>query len=159
MFWWTVSPSAQLLEQTARLQSLSDTLDRLKVNQKCFQIIMSSLKCLLHLFKQAISLQDEVAEHVVTHRPGAQVSSDFATFPCTSFVKVRQVHKMHIFPQCLGLYKCLGLLLSGKRGEERRCCVSRSCDDALRPRAGTSASSGAFKDTVTESSPPSPDLI
>uniref|UniRef100_A0A8C1F9I0 Dynactin subunit 1 n=1 Tax=Cyprinus carpio carpio TaxID=630221 RepID=A0A8C1F9I0_CYPCA len=29
-----VSPSAQLLEQTARLQSLSDTLDRLKVNQK-----------------------------------------------------------------------------------------------------------------------------
>uniref|UniRef100_A0A8C1Q222 Dynactin subunit 1 n=1 Tax=Cyprinus carpio TaxID=7962 RepID=A0A8C1Q222_CYPCA len=51
-------PSAQLLEQTARLQSLSDTLDRLK---------------------------DEVAEHVVTHRPGAQVSSDFATFPCDSF--------------------------------------------------------------------------
>uniref|UniRef100_A0A8C1NZY4 Dynactin subunit 1 n=1 Tax=Cyprinus carpio TaxID=7962 RepID=A0A8C1NZY4_CYPCA len=55
-----MSPSAQLLEQTARLQSLSDTLDRLK---------------------------DEVAEHVVTHRPGAQVSSDFATFPCTSFKK------------------------------------------------------------------------
>lgn len=27
----TVSPSAQLLEQTARLQSLSETLDRLKV--------------------------------------------------------------------------------------------------------------------------------
>uniref|UniRef100_A0A8C2EDU6 Dynactin subunit 1 n=1 Tax=Cyprinus carpio TaxID=7962 RepID=A0A8C2EDU6_CYPCA len=60
-------PSAQLLEQTARLQSLSDTLDRLK---------------------------DEVAEHVVTHRPGAQVSSDFATFPCASFVKVRKIHNM-----------------------------------------------------------------
>ncbi|XP_073776844.1 dynactin subunit 1 isoform X3 [Danio rerio] len=58
-----VSPSAQLLEQTARLQSLNDTLDRLK---------------------------DEVAEHVVTHRPGAQVSSDFATFPCTSFVKAKE---------------------------------------------------------------------
>lgn len=27
-----VTPSAQLLEQTARLQSLSDTLGRLKVN-------------------------------------------------------------------------------------------------------------------------------
>uniref|UniRef100_A0A8C1TQD3 Dynactin subunit 1 n=1 Tax=Cyprinus carpio TaxID=7962 RepID=A0A8C1TQD3_CYPCA len=61
-----VSPSAQLLEQTARLQSLSDTLDRLK---------------------------DEVAEHVVTHRPGAQVSSDFATFPCDSFVKAKEEKK------------------------------------------------------------------
>uniref|UniRef100_A0A8C1TSV0 Dynactin subunit 1 n=1 Tax=Cyprinus carpio TaxID=7962 RepID=A0A8C1TSV0_CYPCA len=59
-------PSAQLLEQTARLQSLSDTLDRLK---------------------------DEVAEHVVTHRPGAQVSSDFATFPCDSFVKAKEEKK------------------------------------------------------------------
>uniref|UniRef100_A0A8B9I1Y8 Dynactin subunit 1 n=1 Tax=Astyanax mexicanus TaxID=7994 RepID=A0A8B9I1Y8_ASTMX len=58
-----VSPSAQLLEQTARLESLSDTLDRLK---------------------------DEVAEHVVSQRPGAQVSSDFATFPCTSFVKAKE---------------------------------------------------------------------
>ncbi|KAL7877577.1 hypothetical protein SRHO_G00042200 [Serrasalmus rhombeus] len=58
-----VSPSAQLLEQTARLQSLSDTLDRLK---------------------------DEVAEHVVSQRPGAKVSSDFATFPCSSFVKAKE---------------------------------------------------------------------
>ncbi|XP_061100290.1 dynactin subunit 1 isoform X2 [Conger conger] len=58
-----VTPSAQLLEQTARLQSLSDTLDRLK---------------------------DEVAEHVVVHRPGARVPSDFATFPSTSFVKAKE---------------------------------------------------------------------
>ncbi|KAJ7988874.1 hypothetical protein DPEC_G00313720 [Dallia pectoralis] len=58
-----VTPSAQLLEQTARLQSLSDTLERLK---------------------------DEVSEHVVTQRPGARASSDFATFPCTSFVKSRE---------------------------------------------------------------------
>ncbi|KAF5893236.1 dynactin subunit 1 isoform X3 [Clarias magur] len=58
-----VSPSAQLLEQTARLQSLGETLDRLK---------------------------DEVAEHVVSQRPGAQASSDFATFPCTSFVKAKE---------------------------------------------------------------------
>ncbi|XP_026194838.1 dynactin subunit 1 isoform X3 [Anabas testudineus] len=58
-----VTPSAQLLEQTARLQSLNDTLDRLK---------------------------DEVTEHVVNQQPGARVSSDFATFPSTSFVKVTE---------------------------------------------------------------------
>ncbi|XP_069567758.1 dynactin subunit 1 isoform X3 [Brachyistius frenatus] len=58
-----VTPGAQLLEQTARLQSLRDTLDRLK---------------------------GEVAEHVVNHQPGARVSSDFATFPCTSFVKAKE---------------------------------------------------------------------
>uniref|UniRef100_A0A667YUG9 Dynactin subunit 1 n=1 Tax=Myripristis murdjan TaxID=586833 RepID=A0A667YUG9_9TELE len=57
------TPSAQLLEQTARLQSLNDTLDRLK---------------------------DEVAEHVVNQQPGARVSSDFATFPSTSFVKAKE---------------------------------------------------------------------
>uniref|UniRef100_A0A3Q3XRG0 Dynein associated protein domain-containing protein n=1 Tax=Mola mola TaxID=94237 RepID=A0A3Q3XRG0_MOLML len=58
-----VAPSAQLMEQTARLQSLSDTLGRLK---------------------------DEVAEHVVNQQPGARVSSDFATFPSTSFVKAKE---------------------------------------------------------------------
>ncbi|XP_026007126.1 dynactin subunit 1-like isoform X14 [Astatotilapia calliptera] len=61
-----VTPGAQLLEQTARLQSLNDTLDRLK---------------------------DEVAEHVVNLQPGARVSSDFATFPSTSFVKVKEEKK------------------------------------------------------------------
>ncbi|XP_029348978.1 dynactin subunit 1 isoform X3 [Echeneis naucrates] len=58
-----VTPGAQLLEQTARLRSLNDTLDRLK---------------------------DEVSEHVVSQQPGARVSSDFATFPSTSFVKVKE---------------------------------------------------------------------
>ncbi|KAM6913227.1 dynactin subunit 1 [Xenentodon cancila] len=57
-----VTPSAQLLEQTARLQSLGETLDRLK---------------------------DEVAEHIVNQQPGARVSSDFATFPSSSFVKAK----------------------------------------------------------------------
>ncbi|KAK1791526.1 hypothetical protein P4O66_013524 [Electrophorus voltai] len=61
-----VSPSAQLLEQTARLESLSDTLDRLK---------------------------DEVAEHVVSQRPGAQALSDFATFPRSTFVKAKEERK------------------------------------------------------------------
>uniref|UniRef100_A0A8C5H817 Dynactin subunit 1 n=1 Tax=Gouania willdenowi TaxID=441366 RepID=A0A8C5H817_GOUWI len=55
--------AAQLLEQTARLQSLSDTLDRLK---------------------------GEVAEHVVNQQPGARVTSDFATFPSNSFVKAKE---------------------------------------------------------------------
>ncbi|XP_061742154.1 dynactin subunit 1 isoform X4 [Nerophis ophidion] len=58
-----VTPSAQLLEQTSRLQSLRDTLDRLK---------------------------GEVAEHVVKQQPGARVSSDFATFPSASFIKAKE---------------------------------------------------------------------
>ncbi|XP_041820999.1 dynactin subunit 1-like isoform X1 [Chelmon rostratus] len=58
-----VSASAQLLEQTARLQNLSNALDKLK---------------------------GEVAEHVVSYQPGAKVSSDFATFPVSSFVKAKE---------------------------------------------------------------------
>ncbi|XP_070710515.1 dynactin subunit 1-like isoform X2 [Pempheris klunzingeri] len=58
-----VSASAQLLEQTARLQSLSDALGKLK---------------------------GEVAEHVVSHQSGAKASSDFATFPVSSFVKAKE---------------------------------------------------------------------
>ncbi|XP_062371712.1 dynactin subunit 1a isoform X2 [Sardina pilchardus] len=62
----SVSPSAQLLEQTARLQSLSDALDKLK---------------------------GEVAEHVVSQQPGARVPSDFATFPSSPFVKAKEESK------------------------------------------------------------------
>uniref|UniRef100_A0A673XEN8 Dynactin subunit 1 n=1 Tax=Salmo trutta TaxID=8032 RepID=A0A673XEN8_SALTR len=58
-----MSASAQLLDQTARLQSLSDALDKLK---------------------------GEVSEHVVSQQPGAKVSSDFATFPISSFVKAKE---------------------------------------------------------------------
>ncbi|XP_026189217.1 dynactin subunit 1-like isoform X3 [Mastacembelus armatus] len=58
-----VSASAQLLEQTARLQNLSDALSKLK---------------------------REVAEHVVSNQPGAKASSDFATFPVSSFVKAKE---------------------------------------------------------------------
>uniref|UniRef100_A0A8D0A4L9 Dynactin subunit 1 n=1 Tax=Sander lucioperca TaxID=283035 RepID=A0A8D0A4L9_SANLU len=57
------SAGAQLLEQTARLQNLSDALDKLK---------------------------GEVAEHVVSYQPGAKASSDFATFPASSFVKAKE---------------------------------------------------------------------
>lgn len=59
----TVSASAQLLEQTARLQSLSDALGKLK---------------------------GEVSEHVVSNLPSARASSDFATFPVSSFVKAKE---------------------------------------------------------------------
>ncbi|XP_034757047.1 dynactin subunit 1-like isoform X4 [Etheostoma cragini] len=58
-----VSAGAQLLEQTARLQNLSDALDKLK---------------------------GEVAEHVVSYQPGAKAPSDFATFPVSSFVKAKE---------------------------------------------------------------------
>ncbi|XP_062864339.1 dynactin subunit 1a [Trichomycterus rosablanca] len=61
-----VSASAQLLEQTARLQSLSDALDKLK---------------------------GEVSEHVVNQQTGARVRSDFATFPSSSFVKAEEEKK------------------------------------------------------------------
>uniref|UniRef100_A0A8C1MAK7 Dynactin subunit 1 n=1 Tax=Cyprinus carpio TaxID=7962 RepID=A0A8C1MAK7_CYPCA len=54
--------SAQLLEQTARLKSLSDALDKLK---------------------------GEVSQHVVSQQPGARMPSDFATFPSASFVKAK----------------------------------------------------------------------
>uniref|UniRef100_A0A8C2ZSR0 Dynactin subunit 1 n=1 Tax=Cyclopterus lumpus TaxID=8103 RepID=A0A8C2ZSR0_CYCLU len=37
-----------------------------------------------------LSTQDEVAEHVVHQQPGARVSSDFATFPSTGFVKAKE---------------------------------------------------------------------
>uniref|UniRef100_A0A671P0L4 Dynactin subunit 1 n=2 Tax=Sinocyclocheilus anshuiensis TaxID=1608454 RepID=A0A671P0L4_9TELE len=56
------SASAQLLEQTAKMKSLSDTLDKLKA---------------------------EVSQHIVSQRPGARVSSDFASFPSASFVKAK----------------------------------------------------------------------
>uniref|UniRef100_UPI0037E70690 dynactin subunit 1-like isoform X3 n=1 Tax=Semicossyphus pulcher TaxID=241346 RepID=UPI0037E70690 len=58
-----VSASAQLLEQTARLQNLSDAL---------------------------VKLKGEVAEHVISYQPGAKASSDFATFPISSFVKAKE---------------------------------------------------------------------
>uniref|UniRef100_A0A8C1ME20 Dynactin subunit 1 n=1 Tax=Cyprinus carpio TaxID=7962 RepID=A0A8C1ME20_CYPCA len=58
----TASASAQLLEQTARLKSLSDALDKLK---------------------------GEVSQHVVSQQPGARMPSDFATFPSASFVKAK----------------------------------------------------------------------
>ncbi|XP_026122234.1 dynactin subunit 1a isoform X5 [Carassius auratus] len=58
----SASASAQLLEQTAKMKSLSDTLDKLKA---------------------------EVSQHVVSQQAGACVSSDFATFPSVSFVKAK----------------------------------------------------------------------
>lgn len=62
-------------------------------------------------------MKDEVAEHVVTHRPGAQVSSDFATFPCTSFVKVRQ--NAH-FPTLFGSKKIPHLFFFCSQAKEEK---------------------------------------
>uniref|UniRef100_A0A8C7XC50 Dynactin subunit 1 n=1 Tax=Oryzias sinensis TaxID=183150 RepID=A0A8C7XC50_9TELE len=71
-----VSASAQLLEQTARLKNLSDALDKLK---------------------------GEVAEHVVSHQPGARASSDFATFPMSSFVKAKEKQGGTVFVGRVGI--------------------------------------------------------
>ncbi|XP_056401931.1 dynactin subunit 1 isoform X6 [Hyla sarda] len=57
------NPAAQLLEQTARLQSLSDTIDKLK---------------------------DEVLKETVSQCPGANVPTDFATFPSSDFIKAKE---------------------------------------------------------------------
>lgn len=81
-----MTPSAQLLEQTARLQSLSDTLARLKVIRADLSGC-SPPSALLSTLPS--SRQDEVAEHIVNQQRGARASSDFATFPSTLFVKVR----------------------------------------------------------------------
>ncbi|XP_030419794.1 dynactin subunit 1 isoform X2 [Gopherus evgoodei] len=59
-------PAAQLLEQTARLKSLSSTIDKLK---------------------------DEVMKETVLQHPGANVLTDFATFPSSAFLKAREEKK------------------------------------------------------------------
>ncbi|XP_016346371.1 dynactin subunit 1-like [Sinocyclocheilus anshuiensis] len=58
----SASASSQLLEQTAKMKSLSDALDKLKA---------------------------DVSQHIVSQRPGARMPSDFATFPSASFVKAK----------------------------------------------------------------------
>ncbi|KAM3940010.1 dynactin subunit 1 isoform 3-T3 [Leptodactylus fuscus] len=57
------NPAAQLLEQTARLQALNDTIDKLK---------------------------DEVLKETVSQCPGANVPTDFATFPSSDFIKAKE---------------------------------------------------------------------
>ncbi|CAI9570716.1 unnamed protein product [Staurois parvus] len=63
---YTGSPATQLLEQTARLKSLSETIDKLK---------------------------DEVLKETVSQCPGANVPSDFATFPSLDFIKAKEEKK------------------------------------------------------------------
>ncbi|KAM8940064.1 dynactin subunit 1 isoform 1-T1 [Pelodytes ibericus] len=60
------SPAAQLLAQTARLRSLSDTIDKLK---------------------------DEVLKETVSQCPGANVPTHFATFPSSDFIKAKEEQK------------------------------------------------------------------
>ncbi|XP_043368834.1 dynactin subunit 1 isoform X7 [Dermochelys coriacea] len=60
------SPAAQLLEQTARLRALSSTMDKLK---------------------------DEVMKETVLQHPGANVLTDFATFPSLAFLKAKEEKK------------------------------------------------------------------
>uniref|UniRef100_A0ABM5GKY3 Dynactin subunit 1 n=1 Tax=Pogona vitticeps TaxID=103695 RepID=A0ABM5GKY3_9SAUR len=60
------SPAAQLLEQTARMKALSETIDKLK---------------------------DEVMKETVLQHPGASVPTDFGTFPSVPFLKAKEEHK------------------------------------------------------------------
>ncbi|KAG8453243.1 hypothetical protein GDO86_000031 [Hymenochirus boettgeri] len=60
------NPAAQLLEQTARLKSLRDTIDKLK---------------------------DEVIKETVSQCSGANVPTDFATFPSSPFIKAKEEKK------------------------------------------------------------------
>ncbi|XP_069488441.1 dynactin subunit 1 isoform X2 [Ambystoma mexicanum] len=57
------SPAAQLFEQAARLNSLSETIEKLK---------------------------DDVIKETVSHCPGACVPTDFATFPSSLFIKAKE---------------------------------------------------------------------
>lgn len=57
------SPAAQLLEQTARLKQLSETIEKLK---------------------------DEVMKETLLQHPGANVSTDFGTFPSVPFLKAKE---------------------------------------------------------------------
>ncbi|TWW63342.1 Dynactin subunit 1 150 kDa dynein-associated polypeptide DAP-150 [Takifugu flavidus] len=48
------------------------------------------LATLLKLSADVRVVDGEVAEHVVSHRPGAKASSDFATFPVSSYIKAKE---------------------------------------------------------------------
>uniref|UniRef100_A0A673YCB6 Dynactin subunit 1 n=1 Tax=Salmo trutta TaxID=8032 RepID=A0A673YCB6_SALTR len=73
-----------------KTDQLLDTLLQMSANVKVVDITgkspgMMALPPLLVLC--CTCRRDEVSEHVVTQRPGARALSDFATFPCSSFVK------------------------------------------------------------------------
>ncbi|XP_063165754.1 dynactin subunit 1 isoform X2 [Candoia aspera] len=60
------SPAAQLLEQTARLASLSEAIEKLK---------------------------DEVRKETIVQHPGASIPTDFGTFPSVPFLKAKEEQK------------------------------------------------------------------
>ncbi|XP_070805105.1 dynactin subunit 1 isoform X2 [Pituophis catenifer annectens] len=60
------SPAAQLLEQTTRLTSLSEAIEKLK---------------------------DEVRKETILQRPGASIPTDFGTFPSVPFLKAKEEEK------------------------------------------------------------------
>ena len=127
--------------------------------------------------------QDEVAEHVVNHQPGARVSSDFATFPSTTFVKVsaatRQTvtaHHLFIFlivyrrewlrtqgPQptfyTLSADLTLNSFLSlGEGGEANRLGAGGSGHGAVSPRSGADPPPRPVTVSAAESSQSAADL-
>lgn len=70
-----------------RISAMLWTNSRLKPQSYIFLLFIPALVNHFHTFLY----QGEVAEHVVSNQPGAKASSDFATFPVSSFVKVKPV--------------------------------------------------------------------
>uniref|UniRef100_A0A8C7ITG7 Dynactin subunit 1 n=1 Tax=Oncorhynchus kisutch TaxID=8019 RepID=A0A8C7ITG7_ONCKI len=69
-----------------KTDQLLDTLLQMSANVKVVDITGKSPGMMPPPFLFSV-VPDEVSEHVVTQRPGARALSDFATFPCSSFVK------------------------------------------------------------------------
>uniref|UniRef100_A0A4W5R733 Dynactin subunit 1 n=1 Tax=Hucho hucho TaxID=62062 RepID=A0A4W5R733_9TELE len=67
-----------------KTDQLLDTLLQMSANVKVVDITGKSPGMMA---LPPFLFSDEVSEHVVTQRPGARALSDFATFPCSSFVK------------------------------------------------------------------------
>lgn len=116
--------------------------------------------------------QGEVAEHVISHNPGAKASSDFATFPVSSFVKVNLV--LHTISDCcpsqeLLIFKEIAVThvtfthlhvcrFLGQGREAGGNSVCRACCHPMHPRPGTSAPPRPVPAAAAPSAPPPHDL-
>lgn len=104
--------------------------------------------------------QGEVAEHVVSFQPSAKASTDFATFPVSSFIKVKyKQHTDHFwgeFSRCLyDIYIfCSFFCFSGQGGKAGRNSVCGSCCNPLHPWAGASSPPGPVSAAAAKSALP-----
>ncbi len=91
------------------------------------------------------SSQVEVSQHVVSQQPGARVLSDFASFPSTSFVKVRASAHTHTHTHTVcssvSVFRSnpADVCVSGQSGAAERLGAGGEGDDSLRSRRGADA--------------------